>query len=146
MSSKVEDFLTAVQEQQIIEAIRVAELKTSGEIRVHLEAYCRTDAYTRAQELFHLLKMDNTKAENGVLFYLAVEDKQFAVIGDKGIHAHVGDDFWSSIKELLIVRFGESQFTQGLVDAIELVGERLAVYFPWDVDDVNELPNEISTS
>ncbi|PQJ32277.1 hypothetical protein BST92_10225 [Nonlabens arenilitoris] len=146
MGSKVEDFLTAAQEQQIIAAIRKAERTTSGEIRVHLESHCAGDAYARAQEIFHLLKMDNTKDENGILFYIAVTDRKFAIIGDHGIHQHVGDDFWVSIKELLVSRFRESVFHQGLIDAIHLTGEQLACYFPWDVDDVNELPDEITTS
>lgn len=146
MDSKVEDFLTAAQEQQVIAAIRTAERTTSGEIRVHLESRCSGDAYLRAQEIFHLLKMDNTKEENGILFYIAVSDRKFAIIGDKEIHKQVGDDFWSRIKELLLSRFRESVFHTGLIEAIHLTGEQLARYFPWDVTDTNELPDEITTS
>ena len=146
MNSRVEDFLTATQEQQVIAAIRKAECTTSGEIRVHLESHCASDVYVRGQEIFHLLKMDNTKEENGILFYIAVTDRKFAIIGDKGIHKHVGDDFWLSISELLTSRFRESVFHKGLIDAIKLTGEQLAQYFPWDVNDTNELPDEITTS
>jgi len=146
MDSRVEDFLTATQEQQVIAAIRKAERTTSGEIRVHLESHCSGDAYLRAQEIFHLLKMDNTKEENGILFYIAVTDRKFAIIGDKGIHKHVGDDFWINIKELLKLRFRESVFHTALIEAIQLTGEQLAQYFPWDIDDINELPDEITTS
>lgn len=146
MNSRVEDFLTASQEQQIIAAIRKAERTTSGEIRVHLESHCSGDAYVRAQEIFHLLKMDNTKQENGILFYIAVTDRKFSIIGDHGIHEHVGDDFWLSIKELLSTRFRESEFHTGLIDAIHLTGEKLSQYFPWDIEDINELPDEITTS
>lgn len=146
MSSLVEDFLTQDQEAQVINAIRKAELKTSGEIRVHLESHCDDDACQRAQEIFHLLKMDNTKEENGILFYVAVHDHKFAVIGDKGIHANVGDEFWEKTKEMMGLRFRESDFTTGLTTAIEHVGVQLARYFPWDVADTNELPDEISTS
>jgi len=96
--------------------------------------------------LFHLLKMDNTKEENGILFYVAVDDKKFALIGDKGIHARVGDDFWTSVRDVVLSRFRENEFQNGLVQGIELVGEKLATYFPWDVNDVNELPDEISVS
>ncbi|MEO9954922.1 MULTISPECIES: TPM domain-containing protein [Nonlabens] len=145
MSVKVEDFLTAAQEKAIVEAICKAESLTSGEIRVHLESRCE-EPVTRAQELFHLLKMDNTKEENGILFYVAVDDKKFALIGDKGIHARVGDDFWTSVRDVVLSRFRESEFQNGLVQGIELVGEKLATYFPWDVNDVNELPDEISVS
>lgn len=146
MSSQVEDFLSAAQEAQVIDAIRIAEMKTSGEIRVHLESHCDGDACVRAQEIFHLLKMDNTKEENGILFYVAVDDHKFAVIGDKGIHAHVGDEFWEETKEMMGSRFRESEFTTGLTTAIHHVGVQLAKHFPWDVQDVNELPDEISTS
>ena len=145
MSVKVEDFLTAAQEQAIIEAIRQAEMRTSGEIRVHLESRCE-EPIKRAQELFHLLKMDNTKEENGILFYLSVDDKKFALIGDRGIHSKVGDGFWSSVRDEVLSNFHEHQFQKGLVAGIELVGEKLAVYFPWDVDGTNELSNEISVS
>ncbi|AGC75245.1 TLP18.3/Psb32/MOLO-1 phosphatase superfamily protein [Nonlabens dokdonensis] len=145
MSVKVEDFLTASQEQAIIEAIRKAELLTSGEIRVHLESHC-DEPISRAQELFHLLKMDNTKEENGILFYVAVDDKKFALIGDKGIHNQVGDDFWNAVRDVVLSRFRESEFQKGLIEGIELVGKKLAVYFPWQHDDKNELPNEISVS
>lgn len=146
MDSNVENFLTAAQEQEVIAAIRTAERSTSGEIRVHLESHCGSDAYVRAQEIFHLLKMDNTKEENGILFYIAVTDRKFAIIGDRGIHKHVGDEFWLSIKELLVSRFRESVCHIGLIEAIHLTGEKLAQYFPWDVEDVNELPDQITTS
>ena len=145
MSAKVEDFLTASQEQAIVEVIRKAELLTSGEIRVHLESSC-IDPISRAQELFHLLKMDNTKEENGILFYVAVDDKKFALIGDRGIHKQVGDDFWNAVRDVVLSRFRESEFQNGLIEGIELVGKKLAVYFPWQHDDENELPNEISVS
>jgi uncharacterized membrane protein len=145
MSIKVEDFLSATQEQAIIEAIRTAELLTSGEIRVHLESTC-DDPIIRAQELFHLLKMDNTKEENGILFYVAVDDKKFALIGDQGIHDRVGDDFWKSVRDVVLSRFRESEFQKGLVEGIELVGKKLAVYFPWDINDINELSDQISVS
>ncbi|QJP34805.1 TPM domain-containing protein [Nonlabens sp. Ci31] len=145
MAVKVEDFLTASQEHAIIEAIRQAELLTSGEIRVHLESQCK-EPVKRAQELFHLLKMDNTKEENGILFYVSVDDKKFALIGDRGIHARVGDDFWSAVRDEVLSRFRESEFQNGLIAGIELVGEKLAAYFPWDTDDTNELSDEISVS
>ncbi|PRP66036.1 TPM domain-containing protein [Nonlabens agnitus] len=146
MASKVEAFLSANDEEEVVEAIRKAELRTSGEIRVHLERTCAGNAYTRAQELFHLLKMDNTKDANGILFYLAVDDRKFAVLGDSGINNVVPDNFWNSIKDGMEARFRESEFKKGLVTGIELVGEKLAAYFPWHKNDVNELPDQISTS
>ena len=88
-TSKVEDFLSAQEEQEIVAAILEAEKFTSGEIRVHIEAAASKDPYERAQEVFHVLKMDNTKHDNGVLIYIAVEDHQFVIFGDKGIDAAV---------------------------------------------------------
>jgi uncharacterized membrane protein len=146
MESKVEKFLTAAEEQEIVDSIRTAEKLTSGEIRVHLESNCAGNVYDRAQELFHLLKMDNTKQANGILFYLAVDDRKFSVLGDTGIHAHVGDEFWKSIKEVMEARFRESEFKNGLVAGIQMAGEKLAAHFPWKSGDVNELPDQISTS
>lgn len=146
MSSIVEDFLTAEEEQDVVEAIRQAELKTSGEIRVHLERNCDVDAYDRAKELFHFLKMDNTKAENGVLIYVAVDAKKFAICGDRGINNVVPTDFWQSTKDLMQTEFKNRKFKDGLVKGINSAGEQLAKYFPWDADDVNELSDEISTS
>lgn len=146
MESAVERFITALEEQQIVDSIRKAENRTSGEIRVHLESRCKGDVYLRAQEIFHSLKMDNTKLANGILFYLAVDDRKFAVLGDTGIHAKVGDGFWSSIKEVMEVRFRESEFKSGLITGIEMAGQKLAVHFPWDDGDINELSDQISTS
>jgi len=146
MAGKVEKFLTAAQEQEVVDSIRAAEKQTSGEIRVHMESTCAGNAYDRAQELFHLLKMDNTRQANGVLFYLAVDNRKFAVLGDRGINEVVGANFWNSIKEVMEARFRESEFKNGLVAGIEMAGEKLAAYFPWDNDDLNELPDQISTS
>jgi uncharacterized membrane protein len=143
MDPEVEQFLSATEEADIIEAIRVAEKKTSGEIRVHIEAHV-TDAWSRAQEVFHALKMDNTKEENGVLFYVAVEDRKFCIMGDRGINSAVGKDFWQEVRSLMESRFRESKFSTGIIEGIQLTGEKLAVYFPWETGDINELTNEIS--
>lgn len=96
--SHVEDFLTPNEEAEIVEAIRKAEQKTSGEIRVHIEAHTDQDPYKRAMEVFHLLKMDNTKEANGVLIYIAVDDKTFVIYGDKGINDVVPFDFGIPLK------------------------------------------------
>ena len=143
MDNHVEEFLTAQEEKEIIAAIRRAENKTSGEIRVHLESTCE-NAISRAQEVFHLLKMDNTKEENGVLIYLAVDSHKFSIIGDKGIDNKVPSNFWDQIKDVMASRFRESEFSTGIIKGIEVIGKELAQYFPWDVDDTNELSDEIS--
>lgn len=101
--SHVEDFLTPNEEAEIVEAIRKAEQKTSGEIRVHIEAHTDQDPYKRAMEVFHLLKMDNTKEANGVLIYIAVDDKTFVIYGDKGINDVVPFDFWNTTKDQMVL-------------------------------------------
>lgn len=142
--SKVEDFLTAAEEQQIIEAIRSAEKNTSGEIRVHLEKSTEKDALERAKEVFYFLKMDETKQQNGVLFYVAVDDKKFSVLGDKGIDSAVPDDFWNSIKNNVISEFSNGNYANGLKLGISETGLKLKEYFPYQSEDSNELPDEIS--
>jgi uncharacterized membrane protein len=142
--SKIEKFLSSTEEQEIVEAIRLAELDTSGEIRVHLEKSAKGDVTPRALELFHTLKMDNTKLRNAVLIYVAIEDKTFAIYGDKGINTVVGDNFWDSTKDSILTHFKKGYFKQGLVDGIRKVGLQLKTYFPYTSDDTNELSNDIS--
>ena len=142
--SKIEDFLSAEEEKQIIEAIRVAEKNTSGEIRVHLEKTSKIDVYERALEVFHLLKMDNTKQQNGVLIYVAVEDRNFVIFGDEGINNVVDDNFWDSTKDIMQGHFKRGHFKQGLVDGILKAGKELEHYFPWESGNKNELPDDIS--
>jgi len=144
--SKVEDFLTSTQEQEIIEAIRLAEKNTSGEIRVHLEKSTDKDALERAKEVFYFLKMDETKQQNGVLFYVAVDDKKFSILGDKGINEAVSDTFWNSIKDTVLEEFRHNDYTEGLKRGIIETGVKLKKYFPYEHDDKNELPDAISLS
>lgn len=142
--SKVENFLSTEEEQQVVEAIRMAEKETSGEIRVHIEKKASGDAFDRAKEVFHFLKMDETKLKNGVLIYLAVDDHAFVICGDKGIDDVVADDFWNSTKDLMASHFKSGDFKQGLIAGIRMAGEQLQHYFPCQDDDRDELSNEIS--
>ncbi|WP_248724006.1 TPM domain-containing protein [Seonamhaeicola sp. ML3] len=142
--SKIEDFLSASEEQDIVEAIRKAELNTSGEIRVHIEKTSNGDASERALEVFYTLKMENTKAQNGVLIYVAVEDRNFVIYGDKGINDVVPKDFWNSTKDVIQSHFKNGNFKQGLVEGILMSGEQLKTHFPYTDTDTNELPDEIS--
>ena len=142
--SKVEEFLSKEEEQEIISAIRVAEKNTSGEIRVHIEASSEKDHYERSLEVFHLLKMNNTKDENAVLIYVAVNDKKFVIYGDKGINNVVPENFWNSTKDVMQNHFKNSNFKRGIVDGVLKAGEELQAHFPWQIDDENELSNEIS--
>ena len=137
--------LKTEDENEIVEAIRTAEKSTSGEIRVHLEKSSGSqDIFERAMEVFHQLKMDNTKEENGVLIYVAMEDRNFVIYGDKGINDKVEDDFWESTKDVILNHFKKGNFKQGLVDGILMAGEQLKRHFPWQEDDENELSDQIS--
>ena len=142
--SKTEDFLSKAEEQEIVYAIVAAEKNTSGEIRVHIEQHSEKSPLDRAQEVFFELKMSETKDRNGVLFYICVSDKKFAIIGDKGINDVVESDFWDCTKDTVIANFKEGNFKKGLVEGILRAGERLKKYFPHQLDDTNELSNEIS--
>jgi len=142
--SKIEDFLSVEEEQDIINAIRDAEKNTSGEIRIHIEKTSKSDTFNRAMEVFHYLKMDNTKLQNAVLIYVAVEDKTFVIYGDKGINDVVSKDFWDSTKDIIQSHFKIGNFKQGLIDGILKAGEQLEQHFPWQQNDTDELSNEIS--
>jgi uncharacterized membrane protein len=142
--SKVEDFLTKEEEQSIVKAIRDAEIATSGEIRVHLENNLTKDCLEHAKEVFHLLHMDETKDKNGVLFYLAIKDKKFAIIGDSGIDKLVPDNFWESVKNKVVSEFAKGNIANGLILGILDAGQKLQQYFPYEKEDENELSDEIS--
>lgn len=151
--SKVEDFLTSEDEAAVIGAIRISERNTSGEIRVHLEPHSnptnskqdeQKDAIERAEEVFNMLHMQNTKESNGVLIYVAVEDRTLVIMGDKGINDKVGQDFWESTKDIMINHFKNGEMKLGLVNGILKAGEQLKKYFPYQKDDINELPDDIS--
>lgn len=142
--SKVESFLSKADEQHIIEAIRAAEKATSGEIRVHLEQTTSLAPFERALEVFYDLKMNETQDQNGVLIYLAVADKKFAICGDKGINQVVDEDFWDNTKNIMTQHFKNNNFKQGLIDGILESGEQLKKYFPYQDHDSDELSNEIS--
>jgi uncharacterized membrane protein len=142
--SKIEDFLTKPEEQEIVESIGKAEKNTSGEIRVHIENETSVAAINRAMEVFRNLNMEDTQERNGVIIYVAVKSKQFAIYGDKGINEKVGADFWNSTKEAMQNHFKSGNFKQGLIDGILKAGEQLKTHFPYQDDDTNELSNEIS--
>ncbi len=138
------NFFADEEKKRIAEAIRIAELDTSGEIRLHVEGNCKADVLDCAAYWFKKLKMHNTDRRNGVLFYLAVNDHKFAIIGDAGINSKVPDDFWEKIKEHMGSKFREGLFTDALVDGILMAGEQLKAHFPYQSDDTNELSDDIS--
>ena len=137
-------FFTAQEQERIVSAIAEAEKNTSGEIRVHLESKCTAEVLDRAAQVFAKLHMHKTKERNGVLFYLAAEDRKFAILGDAGINGRTGPDFWNKIKAGMANEFSKGNFVDGLVNGILEAGEQLKVHFPYQSDDVNELPNDIS--
>jgi len=144
--SKVEAFLSSKDEEAIVASIKEAEKNTSGEIRVHIEAHTDDDHYEHALQVFGELKMHETELRNGVLFYLAVNDHKFVILGDEGINAKVADNFWDETKEMMQVHFRKGEFKEGLVNGILKAGHQLKTHFPYQEDDVDELSNEISKS
>lgn len=140
----VQKYFSEENKLHITNAIRVAETNTSGEIRVHIEKFCKEEVLDRAAYVFEKLGMHQTKLRNGVLFYLAFEDKKFAILGDAGINQKVPEDFWENVKEVVLKKFKDGLFADGLADGIIKAGEQLKAHFPYQDDDVNELSDEIS--
>ncbi len=137
-------FFSDEQKYLIVNAIEEAEKSTSGEIRLHVEMRCHGDVMKRAVRVFQKLKMQRTQLRNGVLFYMAVSDRQFAIIGDKGINDKVPEGFWNDIEKHMSELFAKGLFTEGVTDGIRMAGEQLKKHFPYQSDDVNELSDEIS--
>ena len=145
MSAYVRKLLSEEQEAALVAAIGRAELQTSGEIRIHLEKTTGgKTADQRAQEVFAKLEMHQTAEANGVLFYLALEDRKLAVWGGKGIDEKVPEHFWEEIIEAVIAAFKDGHFSEGLILGVERAGAALGEYFPRQHDDIDELSNEIS--
>lgn len=142
MSAK--HFFSDDEKKQIISSIESAEKNTSGEIRLHLDKHCKGDPVERAIQLFGKLNMHKTELRNGVLFYIAIEDHKFSIIGDKGINEKVPSDFWDSTRDLMLNHFKQGAFLKGICQGIEKAGEQLKSHFPFQTDDTNELSNDIS--
>ena len=138
------NFFSKEEKEKIKEAVKSAETSTSGEIRVHIDNHCKEDVMDRAAWWFAKLEMHKTEQRNGVLFYLAVKDHKFAILGDAGINSVTPEDFWDTIKEQMLEQFKEGKFAAGLSKGIHLAGEALQSQFPYQDDDVNELSDEIS--
>lgn len=132
------------QQQQVKVAIENAELQTSCEIRVFVEDFSKIDVLDRAAFQFKKLAMHETALRNGVLIYLATEDKKFAIIGDAGINQHTGNEFWDSIKELMLTEFKKDDLTTGLIIGIAAIAEKVKLFFPYDMGDKNEISNDIA--
>lgn len=138
-------FFSTTEEARIIEAIRSAEQQTSGEIRVHLERKkVGQTAIEDAVRVFAALGMHQTESRNGVLIFLIPQEKEFAIIGDEGIDAVVPEHFWEDVRDAMQQRFRRGAFTEGVCEGIEMIGNKLKIYFPYQKDDTNELPDDLS--
>lgn len=142
---KQKDFLSHDDREIVLKAIRASEQQTSGEIRVYIESHCRfVDPMDRAAELFFGLRMDETKERNGVLVYIAMKDRQLAIIGDEGIHQRVGKDFWEKEVREMLAEFYADHYATGIAKVVSEIGEALHQHFPYDGrTDKNELPDDI---
>ena len=132
------------EQQRIRKAVESAEKFTSGEIRVCVEKTCSEDVLDRAAKYFHKLDMHKTKLRNGVLIYLATVDRKFAIIGDAGINKVVPETFWDETKEAMLEQFKHGNLVEGIVTGLKRSGEQLKAYFPYFLDDQNELPDDIA--
>ncbi len=133
-----------VEKDAIVSAIMEAETNTSGEIRVHIESSFKGDVLDQAAFVFNKLKMLETEQRNGVLFYLAVKNKAFAILGDAGINAKVPENFWEDVKSTMQGDFQAGNMAAGLIKGIHMAGQKLKEHFPYQSDDVNELSDDIS--
>jgi len=141
---KLSNFFTSDEKAGILDAIGRAEKNTSGEIRLRIEKNSGDNPLENTREAFIKLGMRETELKNGILFYLSLEDRQFAILGDEGIDEKVPENFWDSVVETVISSFKDGNFAEGLARGIELAGEQLAEYFPYQKEDSNELPDAIS--
>ena len=132
-----------LEQDKIAQAIADAESATSGEIRIAIDKHCPGDPYEKAIEYFAKLDMDKTAQRNGVLIYLAHADHKFAIIGDAGINKVVPDDFWETTKIAMTAHFAKGDLSEGIIAGVALAGEKLALFFPPQHGDINELPNDI---
>ena len=137
-------FLTEAESARVVDAIQAAERGTTGEIRVRITRKCGRPPLDAARITFHRLKMDATAEKNGVLIYLSLVDRAFAVYGDEGIDRHIGCDGWNAIRDRLAERFHKDQFADGLADAITEIGQILAKHYPAKAGDRNELSDDLS--
>lgn len=139
-------FFQPEDEDRIIAAIQEAELNTSGEIRVHLEDNLKTAVLPAAEKTFLRLGMHKTEARNGVLIFIAPEKRQLAIVGDKGINEKVPEDFWGEERDIMLAHFKTGAYADGVCAAVQQVGAKLKTFFPYQSDDENELPDDISYS
>lgn len=137
-------YFTEEQKEAMVAAIREAEKNTSGEIRIHIENHTRKEVLDRAAQVFAELKMHKTALRNGVLIYIALEDRKLAILGDAGINIKVPDNYWNDIINRLVNDFKQGDACGGICKAVHSMGQQLKKFFPYQADDINELPDELS--
>jgi len=139
------EFFTDEEKQNIVNAVRDAEQRTSGEVRVFVERHCRyVNAIDRAVEIFENLQMQKTELRNATLVYVAIKDRQLAVFGDEGIHQKVGNEYWANEVMKMINAFNRDNIAEGIRQCVLNIGEALAMHFPYNRStDKNELPDDI---
>ena len=142
--SNAHNILNREEDRRIVEAIKTAERNTSGEIKVHIENHCNGNVEERSIVVFNKLKLNETKSRNGVLIYIAIKNRKFAILGDEGINQVVEENFWNDVKDLMAAKFREGLFAEGMEAGILRCGEKLKTYFPYQNDDINEISDEIS--
>ncbi|GAA4310956.1 TPM domain-containing protein [Compostibacter hankyongensis] len=143
-SKENKSLFSPAEDERLVAAIREAERMTSGEIRLYVESHCSfVDPMDRAREVFAGLNMQHTRDHNGVLVYLALKDRQFAIYGDEGMHRKVGEDFWKEQALQLLSFLRKGAMVEGLETCVKAVGVSLREHFPYEPDDENELPDDI---
>lgn len=138
------NFFTIEEQDLVVDAIKQAELNTSGEIRVHIENYCFGNSLVKAEKVFTKLGMQNTKDRNGILIYIAAVSRKIAIVGDKGIHEKLGKEYWDKIVTNIVESFRSNKKAEGLAKGILDCGDQLKHFFPYQSDDKNELNDSIS--
>ncbi len=141
---KLNDYLNKKEQVAILQAIRDAENQTSGEIKVHIENRCEKELLKRAESVFHLLLLHETEHKNGILIYIAFQDKKVAILGDTGIDALTPENYWENEVSTLIQQFKQQNFAAGIVQTIQAIGDKLQTFYPIQDNDVNEISDEIS--
>lgn len=140
---KATEFLGKLDPQSVVDAIRGAESRTTGEIRVFVSRHATTDVSVDARRQFEALKLHNTTDRNAVLFYFVPGNQEFAVVGDAGIHSRVGADFWPMLSTRITERLRTGDITAAVVEGIRRVGAELAIHFPSTTGGQNEFPDSI---
>jgi uncharacterized membrane protein len=141
---RTREFLSKLEHDRVIQAIREAEAKTSGEIRVFVQrGKLKSDPLVAAQTKFHRLGMHKTRERNAVLIFVAPRLHEFAVVGDSAIHEKCGDEFWQRVVERMRAHFQNEKFSDALIEAVNEIGNVLARHFPQALRDTNELPDNL---